>query len=234
MDNIGTYGGKAVGSFPLSGAVEIPYVFASALALQVVAGGFWGYEALLFLKVRKWACGADSTSDVDSAPNLATKIQDVVAEDANPIDEEVLERAVQHLLPHSFCRPVRNFLLDYLRDQNTVKPIRPCRPFELLTDFPSMLMGSLPLLIPLWIFTSYYWTSLFGLMIWDRIGSDVVHGLLSRTLKGLRWVWDFIGDSYQAIFRINGSATTMKASRLLRPWMYGPLGKLLHAHGGCA
>ncbi|KAM0431799.1 hypothetical protein ACHAPT_005049 [Fusarium lateritium] len=226
MDNMGIYGGGAFGTFAFG------YVFASAIALQIFSEGFFHDEILRSLNWRTWAYTTKSKSSCKSPLKIATRIEDVTIEHEDFVDEP-LERMVQHIFSHSICQPIQKLLVGYLRDQAAIKPIRHCHSLDLLRDLPSMLLSSLPLLVPLWIFTSYYWTSLLGVMIWERIGSDVVHGLLSRSLECLRWGWGFLGDSYRAIFRINGVVAMTKGARRVVPWIGyddGPLGSLLY-HG---
>ncbi|RSL86033.1 hypothetical protein BHE90_004725 [Fusarium euwallaceae] len=224
MDNTGIYGGEAFRTFTFG------YVFASAIALQIFSERFPHDEIPRSLNWRTWAHITKSKNGGKSPPKIATR-SDVADTDYDDfLDEEPLERMVQHIFSHSICQPIQKFLVGYLRDQAAVKPIRHCHSLD-LRDFPSMLLSSLPLLVPLWIFTSYYWTSLFGVMIWERFGSDVVHGLLSRSLECFRWGWGFLGGSYRAIFRINGVVAMTKGARRMLPWAGyddGPLGSVLY------
>ncbi|KAH7275484.1 hypothetical protein MRS44_006304 [Fusarium solani] len=225
MDNAGIYGGGTFGTFAFG------YVFASAIALQIVSQGFPHGEILRSLNWRTWARTTKSKTGGKSPLKIVTRSEVVNIDHDNFLDDEPLERMVQHLFSHSICQPIQKLLVGYLRDQAAIKPIRHCHSLDLLRDFPSMLLSSLPLLVPLWVFTSYYWTSLFGVMIWERFGSDVVHGLLSRSLECFRWGWRFLRDSHRAIFRINGVVAMTKGARRVLPWVGyddGPLGSVLY------
>ena len=225
MDNTGIYGGGTFGTFAFG------YVFASAIALQIFSQGFPHGEILRSLNWRTWARTTKSKNGGKSPLKIATRSEVVNIDYDDFLDDEPLERMVQHLFSHSICQPIQKLLVGYLRDQAAVKPIRHCHSLDLLRDFPSMLLSSLPLLVPLWIFTNYYWTSLFGVMIWERFGSDVVHGLLSRSLECLRWGWGFLRDSNRAIFRIDGVVAMTKGARRVLPWAGyddGPLGSVFY------
>lgn len=226
MDNTGIYGGGAFGTFAFG------YVFASAIALKIFSQGFPHAEILRSLNWRTWACAATSKNGGKSPLRIATRSEVVDIDRDDLLDEEPLERMVQRIFSHSICQPIRKYLVGYLRDQAAIKPIRHRHSLDWLRDFPSMLLSSLPLLVPLWTFTSYYWTSLFVVMIWEHFGSDVVHGVLSRSLECLRWGWGLLGGSYRAIFRINGLVAMTKGAQRVLPWAGyddGPLGGVLDA-----
>src|SRR5690349_9417933 len=104
-----------------------------------------------------FACTPQSTFDQQPWSYAAVGKHDDVIDDDYPMEEELLENIVYHLFSHSILRPVRKLLIHYLRDQAAVKPIRSSPSLEVITDLPSMLFSSLPLLISIWALTSYCW-----------------------------------------------------------------------------
>ncbi|KAF4984615.1 hypothetical protein FZEAL_237 [Fusarium zealandicum] len=230
MDGIITHGG-AIGTLDCSETLSIPFVLISAIAVQVLFKSLFSYKddaPLINEKENARTCIAQPRRDVEPANKSITREQVDTMEDDDSMEYEALERIIHYLLPHSICRPIRRLLINYLRDQGAVKPIQPCPWLETVTDLPSMVLGSLPLLVPLWILTNYYWTSFLLLMVWDRVGSDVIHHVLSRALKVLGWLWGFPKNSYLAIFGKSDVGSVTKGARMLVPWRDG----LEEGHGG--
>jgi hypothetical protein len=163
------------------------------------------------------------------------KINGAIEED-HPVEEESSECLVYYLFSHSIFQPIRKNSIRYLQDQAAIEPIRPNPSLEVIADLPSMLFSSLPLSISTWILTSHFWVPLCGLMIWERIGTDVIYKLLSTTLKGLGRVTSFVSGTYENIITINSSSVMTKGARRVLPWVdghiddEGALGSLLYPH----
>ncbi|KAH7249076.1 uncharacterized protein BKA55DRAFT_395802 [Fusarium redolens] len=179
-----------------------------------------------------------ATADLQPAYKHDICEQGSTIEDDRPAEEEPLEYLVCYLFSHSIFRPARKPLIRYLRDQSAIKPIRQSPSLEIITDLPSMLFGSLPLLISIWALTSYCWIPLCGLMIWERTGSDVVYQSLSWILKGVGIVMNVMGRSYESVTTIKTSAIMSNGARRVLPWVDGQmdddgaLGSLLYPHCG--
>lgn len=179
-----------------------------------------------------------ATADLQPAYKHDISEQGRTIEDDRPAEEEPLECLVYYLFSHSIFRPARKPLIRYLRDQATIKPIRQSPSLEIITDLPSMLFSSLPLLISIWALTSYCWIPLCGLMIWERTGSDVVYKCLSWILKGFETVVNVMGRTYEGITTIKTSAVISNGGRRALQWVDQQmdddeaLGSLLYPHCG--
>jgi hypothetical protein len=155
-----------------------------------------------------------------------------------PIEGELLEIIVHHIFSHSILRPVRGFLIRYIREQTAIKPICSNPSLEVIADLPSMLFSTLPLLISIWTLTSYCWIPLCGLMMWERMGSDVIYGFLCRILKGLEWMVNLMKGVYEITTTMNNPAVISTGARRVLPWAdgqtidEGALGSLLYPHCG--
>lgn len=181
-----------------------------------------------------------ATADLRPAYKHNISEQGRTIEDDHPAEEEPLECLVYYLLSHSIFRLARKPLIRYLRDQATIKPIRQSPSLEIITDLPSMLFGSLPLLISIWALTSYCWMPLCGLMIWERTGSDVVYECLLWILKGFGIVMNSMGRTYEAITTMKTSTVISNGARRGLQWVDGqmdddgPLGSLLYPQYGAS
>ncbi|EWG45728.1 hypothetical protein FVEG_15854 [Fusarium verticillioides 7600] len=177
---------------------------------------------------------SSATADLQSAYKHNISEQDRTTEEDRPAEEEPLECLVYYLFSHSILRLARKPLIRYLQDQATFKPIRHSPSLEIITDLPSMLFGSLPLLISIWALTSYCWIPLCGLMIWERTGSDVVYECLSWILKGFGIVMNVMGTTYEGITTMRTSTVISNGSRRPLQWVDGqmdddgPRGSLLY------
>ncbi|KAH7197803.1 uncharacterized protein B0J16DRAFT_314122 [Fusarium flagelliforme] len=177
-------------------------------------------------------------ADQQPIPNNAIHTSESVTNDDSPIEEELSENIVYHLSSHSFLQPAQNLLIRYLRDQADIKPIRSSPSLDVIADLPSMLFSTLPLLISIWTLTSYCWIPLCGLMIWERMGSDVIYEFLCRILKGFGWLREVIRGTYEIATMMNSSAVMSKGARRVLPWAdeqmndEGALESLLYPHCG--
>lgn len=177
-------------------------------------------------------------ADQQLIPNNAIHTSKSVTNDGFPIEEELSENINHHVSSHSILRLAQNLLIRYLRDQADIKPIRPSPSFDVIADLPSMLFSTLPLLISIWTLTSYCWIPLCGLMIWERMGSDVIYEFLCWILQGFGWLREVMRGTYEISTVINSSAVMSKGARRVLPWAdeqmndEGALESLLYPHCG--
>jgi len=177
-------------------------------------------------------------ADQQLISNNAIHASKSVTNDDSPIEEELSENINHHLSSHSILRLAQNLLIRYLRDQADIKPIRSSPSFDVIADLPSMLFSTLPLLISIWTLTSYCWIPLCGLMIWERMGSDVIYEFLCRILKGFGWLREVMRGTCEIATVMNSSAVMSKGARRVLPWAdeqmndEGALESLLYPHCG--
>ncbi|KAM5373709.1 hypothetical protein ACJZ2D_006880 [Fusarium nematophilum] len=237
MNNTSIHNGTT-GASSLSRGLDISCTLVSTTALEAFSEWPLGYKVVMFPRTRVCKSSTKPKNRISPTTKSVRPEQDIAIEDGDPTGYR-LERIVGFLFSHSISGLIRKIMISYLRDEVVVEPIKPCSWLEVVTDLPSMLLDCMPLLIPLWVYTEYYWTSLFGLMIWDRIGSSVTHWLLSRAIGGLHWALYVAGDVYHAVFRTRGLAAMSKGLQVCLNWIDwldgGALRALAYSHpdGSC-